>query len=448
MDLLRKCELYIKDHTLAKRDQDKILIATSGGVDSICLVDLLYRLGYSIGIAHVNHGIRTEESAEEKTFVQEMAAYLKIPFHFTELNLAERKKNEKFNIQEVARNERYAFFTKILEEHGYTKIATAHHLDDQIETFLFHFARGSGLKGLTGIPVQRDQIIRPLIECSKVEIKEYAEKQGLEYREDKSNANINYKRNYIRHEIVPKFDRISRNFHNRAKQTFRILKLSHAFYADQIAAFSNKVLRKDPPFIRIEKQLILSHPHGYLLLYELLFSFGFTADSIDKMYHHKGGNGQMFHSDTHSLLNDRDDWIIRSNDDTPAVEEYELHKGKNLVEGYGSFTISKTDDAVDDLTTKHTVYLDASKVKFPLNLRRWQAGDFFYPLGMDMKRQKLKQYFVNNKLNRFEKEACILVCSGEDIVWIIGHRMDERYKVNQETSEICVIQYDDQESRD
>jgi tRNA(Ile)-lysidine synthase len=440
MNLPSKVDQLILEEKLADKANDRILIAMSGGIDSCCLFHVLYHLGYSVGIAHVNHQLREKQADDDELFVGRIAAQFNVAFYTKSIDIKSLAKAKKTNMHQCARDVRYLFFEEICQREGFTKIATAHHLDDQIESFLFNFTRGSGIRGLSGIPVKRDNIIRPLINTSKHEINAYIISHQIAFREDESNDKLDYKRNFIRHKIIPLFENVHPGFSSNAGHSLDIMRQSRAFYEEQMEKFYAQFVHQIGMTYRIEQSGLHSEPNGKIILYEILQKFNFNKDQLDQIYPNKAGNGQLFHSPTHTLLIDRDQWIIRENKERSA-EEYFIPAEGIDIPNIGQFKIDITSSKPMDLRTKYTAFMDADKLAFPLKVRYWKAGDYFYPLNMGGKRQKLKNYFVNEKLNRFEKEEVHIVESAGEIIWLIGHRMDDRFKLTETTGTFCCIEF-------
>lgn len=440
MDLQLKVEQLIQQENLIDKANDRVLIALSGGRDSICLFNILYELGYDLGLAHVNHQLRGTQADEDEHFVRETALRYHIPYFSKTVPVKALAKANKQNVHQFARTIRYDFFNEVCGQQGFTKIATAHHLDDQIESFLFNFSRGTGLRGLAGIAVQRGKIIRPLIHCSRTEIDLYVRDKKLEFREDESNEKLDYSRNFIRHKIIPLFEKLNFGFQSNAAQSLEIMSQTKAFYESQIELYHNKLLQTDGNLLKIEQAKLYNEPNGRIILYEILQKFHFNKDQIDSIFKYHSGNGQLYLSHTHKLLADRTHWIIRENK-APAYESMHIPVGGIRIPNIGKFKIRILDQAPNDLTTRLTAFFDAEKIAFPLILRHWKAGDFFYPLNMDGKKQKLKNYFINEKINRFEKEEIWLLESAGQIIWLIGQRMDDRFKLTEQTNSFCSIQF-------
>lgn len=441
MELVQNCKRFIEQENLCDIDHDKILVAVSGGRDSVSLLFVLHELGYQIGIAHLNHQLRGTESDEEQAFIEQLAHDLDLEVHCKKVNIASIVDTQKKNLQEVARNERYIFFNDLVQEYAYTKIATAHHVEDNIESFLFQFSRGSGIRGLSGIPSQRGIIIRPFLGAKRSAIDHFIHSKSISYKEDSSNKKLNYKRNYLRHEVVPKLSQVHPNFLSNAQTSLHIMALTNAFYRDQMKTSIESMMEKTEKYYKIKKQDINSSAHGELILYEMLFPFGFNGDQVHQILRTTEGNGQMYYAQNYELLSDRDFWIMRKIEANTSVLNEVLHEGLNMVTGVGELQISFSSDSIKDLSTKYTAYLDASTLSFPLEIRNWKPGDYFYPLHMKGRKQKLKNYFVNKKLNRFEKDEVLIIVSNGEIIWLIGHRMDDRFKIKKTTEQACLIKY-------
>ncbi|AXT19830.1 tRNA lysidine(34) synthetase TilS [Flavobacteriaceae bacterium AU392] len=410
----------------------KLLIAISGGMDSVMLTHLCYQLKLNIVLAHCNFNLRGDESDKDESFVIEFAEDIGIEVFVQNFDTITYAKENKLSIQMAARELRYDWFNDLVEQLEFDYILTAHHADDNLETFLINLSRGTGLEGLTGIPVVNENIVRPLLPFSRKDINKYLEFNKLTYREDSSNSSTKYLRNKLRHEVLPVLKEINPQLLESFNKTQNHLKDSLEIINDRIDTISNKVIdvisEKEIHF-NIEKIKKLDHSKAYL--YELLKGFNFTE--WNDIYHLlQAQSGKQVYSSTHRLLKDREVLILTKKDINEKQIIYIKEKEKEIVTPLGILFIDNV-DAVLEKNSNNIVYLDADKFKYPLILRQWKDGDYFYPAGMQGKK-KLSKYFKDEKLSLVEKENTWLLCSEEDIIWIIGRRLDNRFKATKTTT--------------
>lgn len=432
-----------KEHDLFDNN-DKILLTVSGGIDSMTMLHLFIKGGYSIAIAHCNFMLRGIESDGDQQFVGNMAEQLKIPFHTVNFNTKQTAADKKISIQMAARELRYQWFSDIANKKGYTKIATAHNLNDVAETFLINLSRGTGIKGLTGITVKNGDIIRPLLFASRKTIKAYSLSNKIDFREDSSNAETKYLRNAIRHLIVPTFEDISPNFLQAIQHTSRLLFSANKIYTQGINSLRDQVFRTKNEEIQINLNRLTPDIVTPEILYELLRPYGFSIDSCAKILEAKNSQpGLTFWSATHRIIKDRENFIltpIREHED----KEFKIFEDTSPETLPVPFIVKrmKINQLQNLKTTKHQALFDANTIRFPLVLRKWKDGDFFYPFGMTGKK-KLSDFFTDNKFSRIEKEATWLLTSGKNIIWVVNHRVDNRFRITKNTTEIISFETKD-----
>lgn len=415
--------------------EKKLLLAVSGGLDSIVMLQLFRELQYHITIAHCNFNLRGEESDDDQKFVEQYALDHNIPIHITRFDTEAFAAEHQMSIQIAARELRYSWFHQLLEQQFLDYILTAHHADDAIETFLINMTRGTGLEGLIGIPKQNGKIIRPLLPFSREELHQYILQTHTEWREDSSNASDKYMRNRLRHHVVPILKALNPNFLESFQQTFSNLQESQIMAEDAVIHIYKQVAEEkgDQIWFNLEKIRQLSNSSAYL--YKMLREYGFTSwkdirHSIDAQ------SGKQFFSHTHRLVKDRSFLILEKKKETDSgkytIDENQfLHYPLNI-ELTTVTNVTKTED-------HFTIFVDKEKLKFPLILRKWKEGDYFYPFGMKGQKKKLSKYFKDEKLSLIEKEENWLLCSEDQIVWVVGKRMDNRFKVTKSTKLIYQI---------
>lgn len=444
--MLNSFNTYIKKEKLFSKT-DKILLTVSGGIDSIVLCELFHQAGLKFGIAHCNFQLRGDESDTDELFVEELAEKYEVQFHSVSFDTSAYAKKNKLSIQVAARQLRYQWFEEIRTQFDYKYIATAHHQDDSIETFFINLIRGTGISGLHGILPKQNNIIRPLLFTSKDQIEVFAKKNKLEHREDSSNASDKYLRNKIRHQLIPLLKELNPNISQTIAEDIQRLSDTEKVYKKEITNVSSKIIKEDKNGIRISiielKKLNPIEPY----LFEFLYPLGFNSATVDEIIESlTGQSGKQFYSATHRLIKDRDFLILESSSKYQVSGQkksnHKIKKSqKSLVidEIKLNFkSISKT--AHYNLqTTNESVNIDLDKIKFPLEIRKWEKGDTFYPLGMKGKK-KLSDFFIDKKLSIFEKENTWLLTSNNKVVWVIGLRLDDRFKVTDKTKKIYFVE--------
>ncbi|ATA76519.1 tRNA lysidine(34) synthetase TilS [Capnocytophaga canimorsus] len=416
------------------QDDDVILLAISGGLDSIVLFHLLHKLDFEVVLAHCNFQLRGAESDADAKFVQNLAQSKGIRCFVKTFDTHKYAESNGLNTQLAARKLRYDWFEQLRQDQDCQYIVTAHHADDDLETFLINLSRGTGIKGLLGIPEKNGNIIRPLLVFSRDEILQYANKHQLKWREDSSNATDNYLRNRIRHHVLPKLKELHPQFLENFKNTQDFMNQSVIFIEEQIVTLKEQIFSFKDEMIYIDLEKMSSLKNLDFLLHQIFYPYGFSnVSELKKMM--KATSGKQLISDTHRLLKDRNIWILK-------------HR---VVNQSSSFLLKKTDKIVEKplslvfenviaytSNTAQTIFVDADLLEYPLKIRPWQSGDVFYPIGLNQKK-KVSKFFKDEKLSIFEKEDQWLLVSGEKIVWIIGRRADNRFRVTSKTVNILKI---------
>ncbi|WP_405609503.1 tRNA lysidine(34) synthetase TilS [Polaribacter sp. Asnod1-A03] len=422
--MLQKLSNYIINNLPFLKDK-KLLIAISGGVDSVALTHLLSKLNFDVSLAHCNFNLRATESNLDEYFVKNLGKNLNIPVFTTQFNTIQFAKNNKQSTQIAARNLRYNWFNELIEEHDFDYLLTAHHADDNLETFLINLTRGTGLDGLTGIPEINGNIVRPLLPFSREEIKTFAKENNIDWREDKSNASTKYTRNKVRHLIIPVLKEINPSLLETFSKTTEHLKESQQIIEDKISDVSSKIIAKEKSFLKLDiKELEkTSNPKAYL--YQLLTAYNFTEwNDVYNLL--SAQSGKRIYSKTHVLLKDRNYLVL-------SKQEKKISKDKTFIIEENEIAITNPIHLkIEEVRKKYaedkqTIYVDKQSLDFPLKIRKWKNGDFFYPSGMTGKK-KLSKYFKDEKFSLLEKENIWLLCSNNDeIIWIINHRKDNRF---------------------
>lgn len=434
---------FVTDNKLFQQS-DRILLAVSGGVDSVVLCHLFNQAKFNFGIAHCNFKLREDASEEDARFVEKLAQQFKVPFYLESFETIAIAKERKDSIQLTARNLRYQWLEQIRSEQSFRYIATAHHLNDSIETVIYNFTKGCGIRGLHGIPLRNRYIIRPLLFAKKTDILNFSELQRLPFRVDLSNSTTKYSRNKIRHEIIPVLKALNSGFEKTAQENIERLKGSEVLFDWAIEQIKKEVLKEEKDLTKVDVRKLLQYPSPKTILYELLSPFGFSASQINQLLpfenHQTGIN---FYSETHVLLLDRFSLLIKTKR-SRQTESYTIPKPNfqiNLETEHFAFRHYNTSPVAIN-TNRNVAQLDLAKLIFPLTIRHWKEGDFFCPLGMNGKHQKLQDFFSNNKLSRFQKETIWILENGtKEICWIIGLRIDDRFKLTEITTNYLQIEY-------
>ena len=439
--MLLQMKSFIRENILPEPGLP-VLLAISGGVDSIVMADLFHKAGIPFALAHANFQLRGGESERDEQFVLKLAEKYRVEIFVKRFDTARYARSKKISIQVAARELRYRWFDELLDMYGFEYVATAHHLDDQVETFLINLARGTGIAGLHGIPVKQGRIIRPMMFAGRAEIQTYAAENHLEFVDDSSNQSMKYTRNRIRHKIIPQLEKLNPSFRNTLSETIGKIRVSEAIYQNAVEEKRKAIveINGDTASIRVSEFFNLDPLQAYA--YELLAPYGFNQANINDIISLKDSiPGKEVRSTTHRLVRDRDILFIVPKYDQLQKQEYEIN-WSDLREGIFtpvqlSFEILEK-IPVNLKSPGNTALFDLEKLSFPLHLRKWRRGDYFVPFGM-ANPKKLSDFFIDLKFSKLDKENQWLLCSGNDIAWIIGKRIDDRFKVIDQTSRILKI---------
>ncbi len=430
-----KVQNFIAEKSLFSRG-DKLILGISGGADSVCLMHILLALGYCFDLAHCNFNLRGKESDEDEGFVKELAEKYQLKLHVNHFDTEGYATENKISTQMAARDLRYAWFHDLLASENAKYIAIAHHENDDVETFFINLIRGSGVKGLLGISEKTESIVRPLLAVSRTEIESYLNENELSYRNDSSNASVKYLRNKIRHELMPLLEEMNPSIQHTIADEMKILEGVLQIFTPKIEEVRKELIQEKDGLVqfKISALLALNPLHNYL--YELLIPYGFvTVEAIAKSL--KGQSGKQFFSNTHSLLIDRE-FIFISELDVKKNESITIEEMTKEIKHPIQLNFSKTDN-VEWIKDVNFAQLDFEKLQFPLTLRKWKEGDKFMPLGMKTFK-KLSDFFIDNNFSILDKQEQWLLCSGDDIVWVVGCRIDERYKLETDTKKVYIAQ--------
>ncbi len=418
----------------------KILLAVSGGIDSMVLLYLFEKSGFDYGIVHCNFQLRGSESDGDEEFVKREVLIHGVPAFFQTFDTREYAQINGISIEMAARDLRYAFFEKIRKEHNYDFIATAHHSDDLIETFFLNLSRKTGIKGLTGIKDKAGNIIRPLLFAGRDEIEAFAAENYIEFREDSSNSEIIYQRNFLRHKILPLFSALNPSFKKNVLSSIENLKDAALVYSCVFESERATVEKITGDSLIINIQSLKKSRYPKLLLLEILADFGFNPAVIEEVFQGlDSDSGKQFFSKTHRLLKDRDKLFVTAIEENGNKIYYIEAEDMELFKPFAMNIEKFSGKDYKIRTEKNRAGLDLEKLQFPLLIRKWQLGDYFQPLGMDGFK-KVSDFFIDEKIPLHQKENTWLLCSGEKIVWIMGQRIDNRFKITANTKNVLQIE--------
>ena len=422
----------------------RVLLAVSGGMDSICMATLFKEAELSFGVVHCNFGLRGIDSDGDEYFVREWAANAEVPFYSQHFDTRRYALEKGISIQMAARELRYDFFAEIARQKSYDLIATAHHRDDAVETFFINLMRGTGINGLRGIQPVAGRVIRPMLFASRADIENWVSQHQIRYRHDRSNDEDKYLRNQIRHHIIPAFAVVQPAFAGIMSDTMKRLNHAAVLLNERVEEVRQQLLTERDGEIRIPIRSLNAMETAAAWYWELLSPFGFNETVCDEIRQCAGkSTGKLFYSPRYVLLCDREELIIKEKvkeeqktDQGPVlIHEDQTHIGFpfkadiRMIEITGDFEVPRS---------QNTACLDFHKLEFPLSIRKWKAGDVFHPLGARGKK-KLSDFFSDHKFSRFDKESCLLLCSGERIVWVVGYRIAHFARHTAHTKKVCMI---------
>jgi tRNA(Ile)-lysidine synthase len=414
----------------------KVLVTVSGGVDSVVLARLLHLSKLNIGIAHCNFQLRGESSNQDQAFVEALAKELNCPIYTVQFETNKEAEAAGESIQLTARKLRYQWFSEIASQHDYHFIATAHHLNDSLENYLMHSIRGTGIKGLLGVPEKTQRVIRPLLPFSKNEILKEAKQQNWKWREDASNQKDIYFRNRIRHQVIPFLEKENPNLLSSFQQTLQHLQQSQDLLEDYTALLYNELITEAKNYYSLNLKQLNKHAHPEAVLYQLLNTFGFT--DWQSVYDLRNAEtGKQIWSETHILEKNRNELLIFMKEEQTNNPDIFISQSDKVVKFGDSFLKLEKVENLDEIA-KHIAYLDFNKLKFPLSMRRMKNNDRFYPLGLQ-NQKKVSHFLKDEKVPTSVKKQTWVLCSGQEIAWVINHRISEKFKVTENTKKCLKI---------
>lgn len=423
-------------------ESSKFLLAVSGGVDSMVLVDLFKSKELNFSVAHCNFQLRGADSDLDEELVTAICEKNSIPLFKTTFDTQGLLDNTNKSLQMLARELRYNWFNELRQKHNFDYVVTAHHLNDQIETFFINLSRGSGLNGLKGINEFNNYLYRPLLSITKDQIRRYATVNKIDFREDVSNSSNKYKRNLIRNKIAPLFKELNPSFEETMLTNLSMIDRSEQFMAKTIEKnLSRGIIKTVGDTVKLNKKLLVELSFITEHLYHYLKAFDFTYSQVLVITNFITNNtqpGKIIHAKNHKLLNDREELLlypIKKDDIIPV----EIKKDVKSVTNPVSLTFDILPiNRVKILPQANKAYIDADKLTWPLTIRKWKQGDVFYPLGMTNKK-KLSDFLINEKVNLVEKEKVLVLESNNEICWVINHRLSNKFKITDNTRQVLLI---------
>lgn len=436
--ILRLVQSFIEQHHLLKFTAQPVIVGISGGADSVALLDVLVRLGYKCIAAHCNFHLRGEESVRDENFVEDFVNRYKLPYIKIDFETEKYASDHHLSIEMAARELRYAWFEKLRTGYDAQAIAIAHHQDDSVETLMLNLIRGTGIRGMTGIRPENGYIVRPFLPLTRDDILTYLHERAIPYVTDSTNLSDIYTRNFIRLKVLPLLEEINPSVKKAIARTAGHLSDAEEIFLYVVERAKNEIMADGG--ISINK--LISYPAPKTILYELLRPYGFSRLQIDSIFLSLDKlSGKTFFSGSHRLIKDRDYLIIQPNkkdekfvfsiDERDGRIDYPVKLSFEKIFVYPDFNLLKD---------RYTAYFDFEKLTFPLVLRHWEEGDWFIPFGMSG-RKKLSDYFSDHKFSLIQKEACWLLCSGSNIIWIVGERADNRFRISVTTKNVYVIKF-------
>ena len=438
--MLEEFKRYIKE-TLCLTGAEKMILAVSGGIDSVCMAYLFKNTGFTFAIAHCNYGLRGDESDSDELLIKQLADTFEVPFYSIHFNTKEYAQLQKVSIQVAARELRYSWFENLRRKFNYDFVAVAHNADDAIETFFINLIRGCGINGITGIKARNEHVLRPVLFAHRSEIVEFCTEHNISFRTDSSNLTDKYLRNRIRNSIIPDFEKEAADFKKTMNENLNRFDDAAKLYNFAVEKIISDILNTNEPnkhLVSISK--LVESPSPKTILFETLKRYQFSGKTSEDVFFNLAGiSGKTFFSNQFRLIKDREYLIIcrldQANDQKYYVDQdtLEIHEPYHM-----NFSFHDS-DGYEFSINKSIADFDADQLVFPLMFRRWQHGDYFKPLGLrNMK--KVSDYFTDKKLSLYDKENCWILTSAGEIIWLIGYRIDDRFKITDKTMRVLRVE--------
>ncbi len=432
-------KFILHNHLISK--SDNLIVAVSGGMDSMFLLSYLQAKGYKLTVAHCNFGLRGTESDLDEALVKSYCQTHAILFYSKTFETTAYATQNKLSIQMAARELRYTWFDELcqLNTEGATKIVTAHHKSDHAETILINMLRGTGLRGLEGIAMISGKVIRPMLCLTRDEVETAVNNLKITYRNDKSNESDKYHRNRLRLNVIPELKKINPEFENTFLDNSKIAKQASSFIAHYMATIESELVSLSANQTHICVSELLKKPEPLFILYAILVKFGFNASSVDNIYLAMNGlSGKQFFSNTHVLTINRGQLIIQKKQ-VESFETYCVNRDtKQICTPHHNWFFEEINKDENQPLAKQEACLNGDNLIFPLSLRPWQQGDKIRPLGMKGSK-KVSDVLINKKLSRIEKEQIWVLVSGKDIIWISGILLSDDYKIQADTKKVLLV---------
>ncbi len=464
MSLLKRFTDYILEKNLFQ-SRDHLLVAVSGGVDSVVLTDLCYKAGYKFSIAHCNFQLRDEESERDEELVRSLSEKYKVDFFIKKFTTKDYAAAQKVSVQVAARELRYQWFEELMKQadnrqpttgdrqlakdNQLAYLLTAHHADDNIETVLMNFLKGTGIKGLHGILPKQNKIIRPLLFAKKEELLLYAKENDLIYAEDSSNSTDKYTRNYFRNQLIPSLEKVFPQVQDNLIHNVERFKEIETLYRQIIQIHKKRLLEYKGNEVHIPVLKLQKSKPLQTIIYEIINEYNFTPHQAQDVLHLLiSESGRYVSSPTHTIFKNRK-WLIITPKKTTEAATILIHENDTKIEFENGIIYIKRyiNDGSKPAAASTSATLDYSKISFPLLLRKWKSGDYFYPLGMQNLpaggggKKKLSKFFIDKKIAVTDKEKIWVIESNRKIIWIINMRIDDRFKITDQTKNILFIDF-------
>ena len=436
--MINRFREFVVQHQLFT-PSDNILVAVSGGIDSMVLWRLFEEAGYPYAVVHCNFQLRGDDSDRDEALVREQACRMGIQIYVRRFDTLEYAGSSGISIEMAARELRYQWFEEIRSAKNFSYLATAHQRDDLLETFFINLVRKTGIRGLSGFREKSGKLVRPLLFAYRKEIETWAKENNIDFRQDRTNDETIFQRNFIRHQIIPQLEKLNPAFRVNLAATITNLRETEDFYQTEIDRQIRKISNSDSDHPEIFISQLMKLPHPRQVLFEWMCRYNFSSVMVETLFFNLGREtGRQYYSKTHRLVTDRNKLIITLlPEDTGRIyyieeEDHELTEPVHLA-------LEKRDaHGFELIRDPRCACLDTGKLTFPLIVRKWQAGEYFQPLGMSGFK-KISDFFVDEKLSIPEKEQTWIIYSSNKVVWIIGQRLDNRFRVTPDTREVLVI---------